>query len=86
MVRLARSGDAAIPEIPALRLRRPDLRLKAGAQAGRPASSVRSFSRRLSLPFAFFRRSFSSIEVAHLDVADLVGVEVHLGHLGEDEV
>ena len=31
-------------------------------------------------------RSPCQLEVAHLDVADLVGVEVHLGHLQEDEV
>ncbi len=30
--------------------------------------------------------SFVLVEVPHLDVADLVGVEVHLGHLGEDEI
>jgi hypothetical protein len=56
------------------------LELEVGAQADRPPAAFRPFVRRPNRPFAL------QLEVAHLDVGDLVGAEVHLGHLREAEV
>jgi len=79
-------ASQAIPEFPALRIRpfANDRRLARRQAVHRQPSDLSAEGQPVRAPS--LRRPFSSVEVAHLDVADLVGVEVHLGHLREDEV
>jgi hypothetical protein len=76
------------PVVPALRFRRSRLnrRLARRQSVHRQPSANSAEGQVVRSPSVVRRRSSVLVEVAHLDVADLVGAEVHLGHLAEDDV